>query len=346
MKRITRREFLKISGAGATGVALLGAGCSPQPASPTTVPADMAAVTSTVAPLPSTSLAGKVVQARHAGVWQAGKLDPDLLGRMLDAGILKLTGIDQARQAWAALFRPDERIGIKVNSFYNSVIWTHVPLVTAVADRLQAAGIPAEQITVFDNTSDELTTAGFAINRDSTGIRCYGTDGKFNTSVSIANRDIRLSDILLNVDAVINMPVLKTHMLAGLTFALKNHYGSIHQPGALHATATCIPALNAVPAIKDRTRLIIGDMLEACLEYGYSWPYWKADFTGDSILLSTDPVAHDAIGLQRIVGYMEEKDITASFVQGMAAPWLEGAASLGLGVADTGKIQFLEANLG
>jgi hypothetical protein len=346
MTRISRREFLKLSGTTIAGATLLGSGCSAQPATPAIVPTDTPAVTPTVAPIPISQLTGKVVHTHHAGAWNGEILNPEALGRMLDASITNLTGLEDVRSAWASLFRSNERIGIKVNSFYNSLIWTHVPLVTAVTDRLLAAGIPAEQITIFDQTSGELTTAGFSVNQDGAGIRCHGSDSKFTTSVAVASANVKLTDILLSVDALINMPVLKSHMLSGLTFALKNHYGSVDLPGYLHNVVTCIPALNALPAIKDRTRLVIGDMLTACLSYGYSYPFWTPDYTGDSILLSTDPVAHDAAGLQWLVRLMEEKGISSSFVQAMATPWLQRSADLGLGTADLEKIQLTELNLG
>jgi len=85
----------------------------------------------------------KVVQAHHAGAWEGETLVPGALRQMLDASFRELTGLNDAREAWAALFAPDERIAIKVNAFRNSVIWTHVPLVAAVSDALQEAGFPA-----------------------------------------------------------------------------------------------------------------------------------------------------------------------------------------------------------
>jgi len=92
---------------------------------------------------------------------------------------------------------------------------------------------------------------------------------------------VELSDVLLSCNALISVPVLKSHMLSGISFALKNHYGTCSNPGSLHRwIGPSMAKLNALGPIVDRTRLIIGDALAACLQYGGSWPFWKADWRG------------------------------------------------------------------
>jgi hypothetical protein len=177
-----------------------------------------------------------------------------------------------------------------------------------------------------------LETAGFTINRNGKGIRCYGSDKSYKDFTDVGGTAVQLSPILADCTALINMPVLKAHMLAGITFALKNHFGSTEFPGALHnAIAHKIAALNALPEIKDRTRLVIGDILEANLEYGYSFPYWVADYRGDSILMSVDPVAHDAVGLEILNALLADAGKPSLTLQSIAANSLKEAATLGLG---------------
>ena len=126
MKKLTRREFIKLSSTAAAAGLLAGCGgCA--------------------APKPSVSredvfkfhpdAPSKVVHAHHAGVWTGTPtelgdsaeentlLAPDALREMLDASIAELTGLEKARDAWAVLFSPEERIAIKVNAFRNSLIW-------------------------------------------------------------------------------------------------------------------------------------------------------------------------------------------------------------------------------
>ena len=285
----------------------------------------------------------RVVQTHHAGVWKDQQLAPDALRRLVDTSITKLTGVSDAAQAWASLFSPKEKIALKVNAFRNSIIWTHPALVKAVTDSLQDAGIPAEQLIIFDYSTDELKTAGYAVNPGEAGVRCYGTDSKYTASGKAGYAQVELSNILLECDALINLPVLKTHMIAGITFALKNHYGSVSNPESLHSpVGPAMAALNALAPIKDKTRLIIGDALEACLNYGYGWPYWKADWTGDSILMSFDPVAMDTIALQLLTQL--KKDNLGSML-GMATPCLKSGAEAGLGTNDPAQIDMVEETI-
>jgi len=358
---ISRRRFLKLA-----AMAGLLAGCRPaqqpestptqkptatatspptstatQPAEPTVAPT----ATPTIAPPAAPS---KVVHTHHAGVWDSEALASEAIRQMLDASITELTGLNDAGKAWASLFDPGERIAIKVNAFRNSIIWTHVPLVMAVTDCLQEAGVPAEQIVIFDYYTRELETAGFPVNPDGPGVRCYGTDSDYTGGYQIVGSDIQLSNIVIECDALINIPVLKSHMLAGISFAMKNHYGTFSRPQSFHSGARInrgMAELNALPPIKERTRLIVGDALEACLKHANSFPYWQADFTGDSIFMSFDPVAHDAVGLEVFSRLKTAAGGNPSAAVNMATPWLESGAELGLGTKDLDAIELVEVTL-
>jgi hypothetical protein len=370
MKKLSRRNLLKISGAAAAGALLNVSGCAPastppappvekttQPAAaPSATPVEIPSAVPTVTPtVPQKAYRrpeiiqfhpaakSRVVRARSADAWQGEKLAPEAVRKMVDAAIVKLTGKADAKTAWLALFDPGEKIAIKVNAFRNSTIWTHPELVKAVTDGLQEAGIPGEQITVFDYYDDELKTAGFTINKDGPGVRCYGTEDQYTTRWEVAaNVHSQLSDILLNADALINMPVLKSHMIAGMTFALKNHYGSVSYPDGLHNIAKSLPGLNALPPIKDATRLVIGDVLSANTKYSDGWPYWEADVQGDSILMSYDPLAHDTVGYQMLLKLAEEKGSPTEYIAGMAEPWFKSCGDAGLGANDLDQIELLE----
>jgi hypothetical protein len=360
---LSRRDFLRLTAAGVGSLAagpLLSA-CGQNPAA--TIPAiatdtvETAAVTATptmaAAPMGGAipeiiqffpAAASRVIQTHHSGVWSDKVLVPGALRQMLDASITKLTGIQDARSAWAALFKPGERIAIKVNTFSNSLIWTHVPLVQEVTNSLQEAGIPAEQITIFDYRTLELSTAGFTVNSDNPGVRCAGMDSNYSAEPSVVmNKKINLANVLKDCDALINIPILKSHMLAGISFAMKNHYGSIWYPDILHGDSMRgVAGLNALPEIKNRTRLIIGDALSANLRYANSYPYWQEDWVGDSIFMSFDPVAHDSMGLQLLTRELEKDGGNPASLIGMAKPALEYAAELGLGTNDPANMDVIE----
>jgi uncharacterized protein (DUF362 family) len=289
---------------------------------------------------------GKVSHVHHSGVWDNDTLLPNALQAMLDASITQLTGLNDAHEAWAALFSPQERVAIKVNVIGSSAFSTHIPLVMAVAEQLQAVGLSAENIVIFDRSTRELEGAGYSVNEDGEGIRCYGTDRRYTGGWSMMDTDIQFSDILLNCDALINIPVLKAHSISGISFAMKNHYGTFDRPGQFHAPRIehALAELNALPPIRERTRLIIGDALTVCTRN------WNAAAQGDSILMSFDPVAHDAIGLQHYQEVVEAEGgnatAAAAAAQNRAMPWLTYGSEVELGVHDVDRIDVVEANLG
>jgi hypothetical protein len=357
---LSRRDFLRLTAAGlgslAAGPILSACSQNPATATATAAPATAAPATATPTlmrrPLSEVmkffpTVPSKVIQTHLPGVWSDKTLVPGALRKMLDASITKLTGLNDAREAWAALFKPGERITIKVNTFSNSLIWTHVPLVTAVTESLQEAGIPAEKITIFDSQTFELKTGGYTVNPDGPGVRCTGMDSNYSSEpTDVNNEPIKLANVLKECDALINIPILKSHMLAGITFAMKNHYGSFSYPDLLHGdNMRGVAALNAIPEIKDRTRLIIGDALSANLKYANSYPYWREDWVGDSIFMSFDPVAHDTMGLKLLTSEVEKTGDNPASLIGMAEPALKYAVELGLGTNDPANMEAIEQTI-
>jgi hypothetical protein len=286
----------------------------------------------------------RVVHAHHGGVWDGGALQPEALRQMLDYSVAQLTGLNDALAAWKALFAPDERIAIKVNTLqYGGKYWTHVPLVTAVIGRLQAAGVAAEQIVIYDKRSSDLEGGGFAINKDGAGVRCYGNDLEYETKWKIGNTDVGLSKIMLSCDALIDMPILKTHTMdgAGMSFALKNHYGTFDRPESFHGgrIPDGISGVNALAPVKDRTRLIIGDALKIVKNE------WISAFDGDFITMSFDPVANDVMGLKVLNETQAANGIDPEPTRQLASKYLSKAADLGVGTNQMENIEFLEARL-
>ncbi len=360
-----RRDFLQ-----ATGIALacaLVSGCEPvlqsitQPApGPTSPPSPSPSpvkptMTTAVEPssTPSTGrpailrfypeISSRVVKTEAAGVWKDDRLDAAVLQSMVDASITKLTGLASPQAAWQALFRPSERIAIKVNAFCNCHWWTHAALVEAVTGGLVAAGIPAENILVFDQMTWELQNAGFKVNQNGSGVRCMGSEDQYNQRFKIAGADVSITNHLLNCDAIINIPLLKQHDLAGISFAMKNHFGSVDLSARLHGEnhiQHSIAELNAVEEIHSRTRLLIGDALEVVLGN-----FWTKAVKGNSILMSYDPVAHDAIGLQHFDSILEQRGDNPAGSNSLANQWLTLAAGLGLGAYDLKNIELLEQKL-
>jgi hypothetical protein len=377
MASITRKEFLRIAAVGlgalAGGRFLSACGESqtkPTVATPKTGKADQSptkavpskaippvATETVVASTPTAQVPSRaelikfhpaapsrVVHTHHGGVWEGDQLNPEALKQMLDVSITRLTGVNDAHAAWKILFDPGERIAIKVNTLPYGSFWTHLPLVMAVAEKLQQAGIPAEQIIIYDRASSDLKGGGFAINKDGPGVRCYGTDGKYQNGWTMGGRNVGLSEILLGCDALINMPILKTHSMdgAGMSFAMKNHYGTFDQPQNFHYEKMLqgLPELNALAPIQERTRLIVGDALKIVQDN------WYEAFDSDFICMSFDPVAHDTLGLKALNEIQAANGIQTEPTRQRAVQWLKNAADLGIGTDQMDNIEFLEERIG
>ena len=334
-RTISRRDFIKLAAAagllaGCSAIRQLGAAPTPSREEIIKIYPDV----------PS-----KVVHARHAGAWEGEDLVPEALRQMLDASIIELTGLDDAIEAWAALFSPDERIAIKVNTIPRGS--THVPLVMAVTERLQAAGVPAEQILIFDRFTYELENEGYPVNEDGPGVRCYGTDYDHYTQEdwTLMDTAIKLSDLMLSCDALINIPILKQARGPGISFAMKNHYGTFNKPFNFHLPlwVRAFGELNALPPIRERTRLIIGDVLT--VDKGWDGAYHTIG-TGDAILMSFDPVAHDTVGLQLVNQILAAEGSSTEATTSQATPWLEHAAEIGLGTNNPDNMDVVEIELG
>ena len=123
MKKLTRRDFLKLSAAAAASGLLVGSGgcAAPKPSREDVLKIYPDAPTS------------KVVRTAHSGAWEGEDLVPDALRQMLDASIAQLTGLKKPSDAWEVLFSADEKVAIKTNSIRGGA--THPALVMALTER-------------------------------------------------------------------------------------------------------------------------------------------------------------------------------------------------------------------
>jgi hypothetical protein len=123
--------------------------------------------------------------------------------------------------------------------------------------------------------------------------------------------------------------------------SLKNHYGSVDRPGALHGN-WCDPAiaeLNAQPNVRDKTRLIVGAALNV------SPRDWNRPERENALLLSFDSVALDTVGRDILVRHRQDQGLDAGYLIG-GARHLSTAQSLGLGATDAHLIELREVTLG
>jgi len=217
--------------------------------------------------------------------------------------------------------------------------------VESIIQGLKLAGIKDKNIIVFERFNRELETAGFRVRRKTEGIQCFGTDelpggGYEAEPQSAGSVGTCFSKIVSRLcTAIVNVPVLKDHDLAGISVAMKNFFGVIHNPNKYHGN-NCNPfiaELNTHPYIAHKVRLTVCDALLAQYHGGPGYkPQWTWNYQG--IIVGRDPVALDRI-CHTIIEEKRKEMKLPSLQQAHREPkYISTAAMLGLGIDEPSKI--------
>ncbi len=271
--------------------------------------------------------------------------DRGALRAMLEAGLMALSGEKSGSAALARYVRPGERVGLKINGLAGRKAATHVELVDELSALLGKAGIDGRQQIAFDRFARDLRASGFSSQLQRGDYRCIGNDeaGHEDELVQMPSSASRLSRVLTTqVDAVLNLPILKQHMLAGVTGALKNNFGCIHNPNKMHLD-NCDPYIaevNAVPAVRDKQRLVVMDALRPVVDNGPSYQPGMAE-VANTLLFATDLVAVDTVGLGIVEDLRAKRDLPSLAKAGMAPTYLATASRMGLGVSERPGIEIV-----
>jgi uncharacterized protein (DUF362 family) len=271
------------------------------------------------------------------------KIQSEIVQQLVDGCLRRVTGAKTTQSAWKSLFGPKDRVSIKVNCIAGRNLSTRPEVVGAIVGGLRSAGVPDENIVVWDRTSRELINAGFQINTESPGCRCYGTDqgGGYVSVPKSGTVDCKLSKILTDCDKLINVPILKDHDGPGVTIAHKNHYGSVDNPGRLHGYDPALTDLNAMPEIKDKTSLIVVDAIYGCFDGGPGYRPGRQWYE-KAILASRDPVAVDRVGAQMIDEERQKRGLKTLAESGRPCEYITTSGERGLGESDLARIKIAD----
>ncbi|MFQ6096080.1 MAG: DUF362 domain-containing protein [Armatimonadota bacterium] len=271
------------------------------------------------------------------------------VARLVHWSVQAVVGAPTPQEAWRKLFREGDRVAIKVNCLAPRLA-PRPEVIEAIVVGLGVAGVAAEDVIVFDKENRDLIAAGFEVNHDGPGYRCYGTLGDDRTPGyeqrfrTINETTSRYSQIVTReCTALINVPVLKDHEYAGITAALKNHFGCIHNPEDFHMFK-CDPAVadvNTHPDIRQKQRLIVADALNVLYDGGPSfkpdavWPYY-------GIMAGIDPVAFDA-EVAVLIDLIRRKNGLKTLAEcGRPPVHIDTAARYELGINDLARIQLVQ----
>lgn len=323
--KTTRREFLK-------QMALTGAAISGLPGA--------AAAAQKVIKAPGGK--SRVVIVSDKKVLNGQQINEATLNSMLDVCMRKLTGAQVATDGWKMLFSPDDIVGIKVNCLFGKGVSTHPEVAMAVVRGLKLAGVKEENIIIWDRSSGDLIKCGYIPNKDGAGVKVWADDGDWGKAMEKGAFKGRISKILSEkITAMVNVPILKTHGITGISCCLKNHYGSFDNPGNHHGNH-CNPALadfNSIPVVKEKTRLVVVDALRPQYDGG---PGLKLDAQWDyyGLMVSQDPLATDYEGLQIIQA--KRKEMGLDQLADAKLAWIKSAHERAVGTCDPSRIELQE----
>jgi uncharacterized protein (DUF362 family) len=155
---------------------------------------------------------------------------------------------------------------------------------------------------------------------------------------------MKVTDVLVEATYLIDMPIMKSHIGAGITLTFKNHFGSIANPFLLHdwfppggpyfgGTAySPVVDIYRNANILNKTVLILGDGLFGNRNDNWSEPTRWTTFGNDapnSLFFATDPVAADCV--------MCDLLHAETSVESAADDYLVYAADRGLGTYERGN---------
>jgi uncharacterized protein (DUF362 family) len=312
VKEVSRRDFLKYVGAGALGLVVR--------------PRVLSALDRG---LPSALDASDVVQCFHEGATSGATINETVVQMMVDESIMALAGIRNVGEAWKTVFpgiTDTSIIGIKVNCI-NSSHHTNPEVVNCITNGLAQMDVGTlfkkNNIIIWDRTNSELTSCGYTkyTGGDPDTVRCFGTneagvgydnDVTFNVNGSTQHPSKILSQM---VDYLIDAAVLRTHSQGVVTLNMKNHYGSVNNPGGLQHSGGCSPA---VPSLMQQIRDVVTPnniqklfFIDGLFGMYSGGPGGSPNFNPKLILMSRDPVACDKQG-QNVINVEREKHSLAA----------------------------------
>lgn len=271
---------------------------------------------------------GKVVEVSHSASVAEGKINHDAVRSMMSRGMCELTGAKDEIEAWKKFFKPGDVVAVKGSGVGQPLSISQHETLKEVFRGLALAGVRNQDIVMYERYEVELLGCGFDkiippgaraafVSHDASGTQTdihnydpetYVEFDKLMTGVDATNPINHRSHLNVviskQVNKVINVAALKDHASAGITMALKNmSHGFVNNVCRTHIDAgrnwcdVFIPAVVALPKIREKVVLHIGDGLIGTYEGGPgNWnPHFKT-WEYKSLFFATDPVAMDRIG--------------------------------------------------
>ena len=114
-------------------------------------------------PLPPSMIQySPVILAQNDDVVQRFAVNAPMARGMVNRAILKLTSAPDLATAWKRLgVTPQDVVGIKITTTGGPLLSSHWPVVQAICDGLQSAGLPPSHIIIWDKLARDMISAGY-----------------------------------------------------------------------------------------------------------------------------------------------------------------------------------------
>jgi hypothetical protein len=243
-------------------------------------------------PVPVVPTLSPVILAEDPAVVQRFAVDDARVREMVDTELLRLTSASEIGEAWKRLgIVPSDVVGIKITTMGGPLLSTHRPLVQAICDGLQAAGVAPAHIIVWDKLGETMRNAGWTPtdpNTDHVAIASVFPGTGYDPSVTYRNEIIGSliwgdsefterspdADLMDAANEVVrNKPFGGADKLGGLG-ALDSGPSAIPQSSDLSYYAnlvakTCTKIIN-VPVLTDNPQIgingCLGSLALACVD--------------------------------------------------------------------------------
>lgn len=328
----TRRDFLKTAVLGTAGLGL-GAltGRSARAADPPLV---------------------RVVQVTCAGAVTPTGASAEAVLAMVRRGLAEITGCPTPAAAWARFLKPTDVVGLKINTQGAPLLQTHREVALAVAATLGEAGLPPDQVIVWDRAQADMEKAGWTLADEAGKLRVLAGDAVGHDGAYYCDSDPPSADgsrrscfnkiLTQRTQRLVNLPVLRHLSGCGFGMALENlALGTCDNVARAQGEtyAQLIPTLFAQPPLQRRLTLVIADALRPQYAGG---PQGNADLQWDysSLIFALGQVSADAVGLAILDAKRQECGLPPLAQTADKPDYLAAAAAVGLGIADLAKIRW------
>ncbi|MFH1892819.1 MAG: DUF362 domain-containing protein [Candidatus Zixiibacteriota bacterium] len=245
----------------------------------------------------------RVALVRNPNVFdKEGGIDPKVISKMMDDALTALFEAEKPIDVWKGLFKPDDVVGIKSNE------WGPLPTPEALEEYFRLSLLQV------------------------------GVDEK---NIDIDDRGVLRSRVFKGSTALINARPMRTHHWSGVGSLLKNYIMFTPSPPSYHDNYCAdLAKLWDLPMVQGKTRLNVLVMLTP-LFHGVGSHHFDPEYTWKygGLLVGTDPVALDSVGLQilqakRLAYFGENKPLRPTAHHIRLADTRHG-----LGVSDLDKIE-------